>query len=84
MSLNAYLGIDVGSVTTKLALVDENGKYTLKEYWTPQSGSNYKNDVRNKFPIEAAENALNTEKYAEELIKENWRLANEAFSKTKR
>lgn len=27
MSLTTYLGIDVGSVTTKLALVDENGKY---------------------------------------------------------
>ena len=26
MSLNTYLGIDVGSVTTKLALVDEKGK----------------------------------------------------------
>ena len=26
MALNTYLGIDVGSVTTKLALVDENGK----------------------------------------------------------
>ena len=27
MALNVYLGIDVGSVTTKLALVDETGKY---------------------------------------------------------
>lgn len=27
MGLTVYLGIDVGSVTTKLALVDENGKY---------------------------------------------------------
>ncbi len=27
MALNVYLGIDVGSVTTKLALVDEAGKY---------------------------------------------------------
>lgn len=27
MALTVYLGIDVGSVTTKLALVDENGKY---------------------------------------------------------
>ncbi len=27
MPLNVYLGIDVGSVTTKLALVDEKGKY---------------------------------------------------------
>ena len=27
MSLNVYLGIDVGSVTTKIALVDEKGKF---------------------------------------------------------
>ena len=27
MSLTVYLGIDVGSVTTKVALVDEKGKY---------------------------------------------------------
>ena len=27
MSLDVYLGIDVGSVTTKLALVNEKGKY---------------------------------------------------------
>ena len=27
MSSTVYLGIDVGSVTTKLALVDETGKY---------------------------------------------------------
>lgn len=25
--MKVYLGIDVGSVTTKLAVVDENGKY---------------------------------------------------------
>ena len=27
MSLTSYLGIDVGSVTTKLALVNEKGEY---------------------------------------------------------
>ena len=31
MSLDVYLGIDVGSVTTKLALVDEKGKSLVKE-----------------------------------------------------
>lgn len=62
--------------------IDENGKYTLKEYWTPQKGSNYEKDVRNKFPGEAADNALNTEKYAEALVKDSWRLANEAINKT--
>ena len=30
MSITSYLGIDVGSVTTKLAVVDENGKYDKK------------------------------------------------------
>ena len=39
MSLTVYLGIDVGSVTTKLALVDQTGKYVdsvmLKTAGTP-------------------------------------------------
>ena len=46
MSLNVYLGIDVGSVTTKLALVDEKGKYVDsvmlrtagKPVWAVQQG----------------------------------------------
>ncbi len=37
MSLTVYLGIDVGSVTTKLALVDENGKY-IDSYMLRTSG----------------------------------------------
>ena len=62
--------------------IDENGQYTLKEYWTPRNDENYEKDVRSKFPGSSATEALNTDKYAEELIKENWRLANEAFSIT--
>ncbi len=37
MSLNSYLGIDVGSVTTKAAIVDENGKY-IDGYMTRTEG----------------------------------------------
>ena len=37
MSLNSYLGIDVGSVTTKVAIVDEKGKY-IDGYMTRTSG----------------------------------------------
>ena len=37
MSLNAYLGIDVGSVTTKAAIVDENGKF-IDGFMTRTSG----------------------------------------------
>ncbi len=63
--------------------VSEFGEYTLKDYWTPQTGSNYEKDVRSKFPGEAADNALNTEKYAEDLIKESWRMANQALNRIK-
>lgn len=37
MSLNSYLGIDVGSVTTKAAIVDENGKF-VDGYMTRTAG----------------------------------------------
>ena len=37
MTLNSYLGIDVGSVTTKAAIVDENGKF-IDGFMTRTSG----------------------------------------------
>lgn len=37
MALNSYLGIDVGSVTTKAAIVDENGKF-IDGFMTRTSG----------------------------------------------
>ena len=37
MTINAYLGIDVGSVTTKAAIVDETGKY-IDGYMTRTAG----------------------------------------------
>ena len=47
MSLNTYLGIDVGSVTTKLALVDEKGKY-IDSYMLKTAGK----------PVEAVQKGL--------------------------
>ncbi len=46
MSINTYLGIDVGSVTTKLALVDEKGKY-IDSYMLKTAGK----------PVEAVQKA---------------------------
>ena len=63
--------------------IDKNGEYTLEDYWTPQASANYEKDVRSKFPGSSADEALNTEKYSEDLIKENWRLANEAINRIK-
>lgn len=74
--------VEGGFVPTAISFkIDENGQYTLKEYWTPRTGANYEKDVLGKFPGESATDVLNTEQYAEDLIKENWRLANEALSK---
>ncbi len=55
MSLTVYLGIDVGSVTTKLALVDEKGKY-VDSYMLRTAGK----------PVMAVQKGLN-ELYAKKL-----------------
>ena len=47
MSLNVYLGIDVGSVTTKLALIDEKGKY-IDSYMQKTAGK----------PVDAVQSGL--------------------------
>ncbi len=52
--MKVYLGIDVGSVTTKLALVDENGKY-VESYMLRTSGK----------PVIAVQSGL-TELYAKQ------------------
>ena len=55
----------------------ENGSYvptaitfradgTMEEYWEPGDGS-YAEDIRGKFPAEAAEEALNDQAYIEDL-----------------
>lgn len=40
-----------------------DGKYVLKEYWTPRDGSYYVQDIRDKFPDEIEDEALDTQKY---------------------
>ena len=55
--------------------VNENGEYSLKDYWIPRSGANYSGDIRAKFPGAAADDALNIEKYAEALTNDSWSQA---------
>ena len=40
-----------------------DGKYALKEYWTPRDGSYYVQDIRDKFPDEVEDEALDTQRY---------------------
>jgi len=47
-----------------------DGKYVLKDYWTPRDGSYYVEDIRNKFPDEIEDDALDTQKYIRAQIQE--------------
>lgn len=47
-----------------------DGKYVLKDYWTPRDGSYYAEDIRNKFPDEIEDEALDTQKYIRAQIQE--------------
>ena len=60
--------------------VDEYENYTLRDYWTPEEGDNYEASIRAKFPGTSADEALNTEKYAEVLMVKNWQQATELLS----
>ena len=40
-----------------------DGKYVLKEYWTPRDGTYYVQDIRDKFPDEVEDEVLDTQKY---------------------
>lgn len=43
------------------------GEYLMEEYWEPRDGSGYADDIRQKFPGSAADDALNAQAYLEEL-----------------
>lgn len=54
----------VGSHTpVAITLNVKNGKYSLKEYWRPGDGAYYASDIREKFPDEIEDDAMDTQKY---------------------
>ena len=46
--------------------VSASGEYTLEEYWEPSDGS-YSDDIRTKFPADAADEALNDQADIDDL-----------------
>ena len=48
----------------------KNGKYSLKEYWRPGDGAYYTSDIREKFPDEIEDDAMDTQKYILAQIQE--------------
>lgn len=52
--------------------IDNEGKYTLTEYWTPRDGSYYMEDIKTKFPEDIIEE-VDTQKYILTLMQSNFR-----------
>ena len=50
-------------IPVMLTFEKENDAYTLLEYWQPRDGSYYAQDIREKFPDEVEDDALDTQKY---------------------
>ena len=44
--------------------------YTVTDFWVPRDGSYYVSDIRDKFPDEIEEDALDTQKYVVAQIQE--------------
>ena len=43
--------------------VTEDGTYNLAEYWEPSDGSYYLSDIKDKFPSDIADEAMDTQRY---------------------
>lgn len=70
--------VEDGFVPTAITFsTDENGEYTLTDYWAAENGAQYEDSIRARFPEMTVEDALNTEKYAEALKSESRRQAAE-------
>ncbi len=76
--------LEGGIVPTAITFsIDENGEYSLKEYWTPRTGPKFESDIRAKFPKAAADDACHFEKYVESLKNDNWNQIMEYWNRLK-
>ncbi len=73
-----------GCVPTILTFnIDEQGEYTLFEYWQPRDGSYYADDIHRAFPADAAQAAIDRQAYLDDLTNANRAAATEALLPTK-
>lgn len=60
---HTFHGVEGSHIPTVITFEVTNGEYVLKDYWTPRDGSYYASDVRDKFPDDIEDEALDTQKY---------------------
>ena len=85
MAINASLVdgnvVNEGGSDMPVAITFETGggDYVVTEYWTPQDGSMYEESIREKFPSSIADEAMDTQRYVDELSMKCLEAANEYF-----
>lgn len=63
-SNNNLINVSGSHIPTAITFYgNEDGEYTLKEYWIPRDGSHYASDIEAKFPEDIYNDALDTQKY---------------------
>lgn len=63
LSGNSLQEAEGSHIPTAITFEVIDGRYERKEYWIPRDGSYYAADVRDKFPDDIEEEALDTQKY---------------------
>jgi len=72
-----------GHYAVAITFSKDNGYYSLIEYWTPLSGTEYANSIRDRFPESIWDQALDTQQFIEYQIKDTEKKALEYFTKDK-
>lgn len=60
---NAFHEAGGSHIPTAITFEVIDGRYQMEEYWIPRDGSYYASDVRDKFPDDIEDEALDTQKY---------------------
>lgn len=56
--------------------VRRDGSYTLADFWMPEEGSWFERSIRDKFPVDLADTAINCKDYEDELREANLKKVN--------
>lgn len=67
-------------IPTVITVKEEDGKFSLVEYWEPRDGSYYSKDIREKFPLYLQAKAVDSQKYIDEQQENCDKKAQEYFS----
>jgi len=69
-----------GHYAVAITFSKDNGYYSLIEYWTPLSGTEYANSIRNRFPESTWDQAMNSQQFIEYQLKNTEKKVLEYFT----